>query len=77
MAHSSPPQIRPMDAQEAYQKLFAYTKQRVNIQEKDLELSLSLMSFISSRYRIHLRNRSSSLMMLKRSGFSSPFISDI
>ncbi|MEY4486835.1 MAG: hypothetical protein RL440_1371 [Bacteroidota bacterium] len=27
-----------MDAQEAYQKLFAYTKQRVNIQEKDLEL---------------------------------------
>jgi len=38
MAHSSPPQIRPMDAQEAYQKLFAYTKQRVNIQEKDLEL---------------------------------------
>ena len=38
MAHSSPSQIRPMDAQEAYQKLFAYTKQRVNIQEKDLEL---------------------------------------
>ena len=38
MAHSSPPQIRPMDAQQAYQKLFAYTKQRVNIQEKDLEL---------------------------------------
>jgi CRP-like cAMP-binding protein len=27
-----------MDAQEAYQKLFAYTKQRVNIEEKDLEL---------------------------------------
>lgn len=27
-----------MDAQEAYQKLFAYTKQRVKIQEKDLEL---------------------------------------
>jgi CRP-like cAMP-binding protein len=27
-----------MDAQEAYKKLFAYTKQRVNIQEKDLEL---------------------------------------
>jgi CRP-like cAMP-binding protein len=27
-----------MDAQEAYQKLFAYTKQRVNIQEKELEL---------------------------------------
>jgi CRP-like cAMP-binding protein len=27
-----------MDTQEAYQKLFAYTKQRVNIQEKDLEL---------------------------------------
>lgn len=38
MAHSSSPQIRPMEAQEAYQKLFAYTRQRVNIQEKELEL---------------------------------------
>lgn len=27
-----------MEAQEAYQKLFAYTRQRVNIQEKELEL---------------------------------------
>lgn len=38
MAHSSPPQIRPMDEQEAYQKLYNYTSQRVAIQPADWEL---------------------------------------
>ena len=69
MAHSSPPQIRPMDEQEAYQKLYNYTSQRVAIQPADWELM---------KQYYHLRKVSKKDFFLKEgsTNFNQGFVAD-
>ncbi len=69
MANSSPPQIRPMDAQEAYQKLYNYTSQRVAIMPADWELM---------KQYYHLRKVSKKDFFLKEgsTNFNQGFVVD-